>query len=124
MQQIVAETAQRSPQLLSQALVSNGLIFTAGIVHADKDWKLVGETVAEQVDAIMANLQEVLTAAGSDITKVVKVTIYLTDISQLAEFNESYKRYFSADPKPVREAVCVAALPLGASIEMSFVIEK
>lgn len=101
---------------------ANGLIFTAGHVHL-KDGKLLEGTVAEKTHQVMKNLESVLDQAGVTFDNVVKVTIYLTDMSFYSEMNEVYGTYFK-EPYPAREAVCVKALPLGADIEMSMVAAK
>lgn len=119
-QSVVTENAKQYPHLLSQAIISNGFIFTAGYVHVTADGTLVEGSTEDKVHQIMRNLQEVLKAANADFSHVIKVNIYVTDIEFLAKLNEVYVTYFSA-PLPVREAVCVKALPLGASIEMSMV---
>ena len=72
----------------------------------------------------MKNLTAILKAADSDFSHVVKVNVYVTDISELPKLNEVYKTYFTSEPLPAREAVCVKALPLGASIEMSLIASK
>lgn len=118
--QVVAPNAQSAPKLLSQALISNGFVFTAGLIHVTPDGKLVEGSVEDKLNQVMKNLSEVLKAANVDFNNVVKVTIYVTDISILPKLNESYITYFS-EPFPVREAVCVKELPLGASIEISMV---
>lgn len=108
-----------APGLLSQAIVSNGTIYVAGQIHNTSDGKLVEGSVEEKVHQIMKNLQAILEAAKADFSHVVKVNIYVTDISDMPKLNEVYKTYFTNEPLPVREAVCVKALPLGATIEMS-----
>jgi 2-iminobutanoate/2-iminopropanoate deaminase len=55
---------------------------------------------------------------------VVKVNVYVTDINELPKLNEVYRSYFKSEPLPAREAVCVKALPLGASIEISLIARK
>lgn len=116
--------APQAPGLLSQAVVSNGIIYVAGQIHNAPDGKMVERTTEEKVHQIMKNLQAVLKEAGADFSNVVKVNIYVTDISELPKLNEVYKTYFTTEPLPVREAVCVKALPLGASIEISLIAEK
>jgi len=71
----------------------------------------------------MKNIHEVLKAAGTDLNDVIKATIYVTDITILPELNNLYVTYFQ-EPFPVREAVCVKELPLGASIEISVIAFK
>lgn len=112
-----------SAHLLSMAIESGGFIFCSGMVHCTPDLKLVGETTAEKVDQIMQNIAKTLTAAGATLDDIVKVVIYVTDMAIMPELNEVYPTYFKK-PYPVREAVCVAALPLGASIEISVIAEK
>ena len=112
--------APQAPGLLSQAIVSNGLIFVAGQIHSTPDGKLIEGSTEEKVHQIMKNLSEILKAAGADLSNAVKVTVYVTDIAELPKLNEVYKTYFS-DPQPAREAVCVKALPLGATIEISLI---
>lgn len=114
--------APQAQGLLSQAIVANGFIFVAGQVHSDGA-QLIGKTTEEKVHQVMKNLAAILKAAGADFSHVVKVTVYVTDIAELPKLNEVYKTYFS-EPFPAREAVCVKALPLGASIEMSLIAVK
>src|SRR3990167_3224562 len=121
---IETSEAPAAPGLLSQAVVSNDTIYVAGQIHNTSDGKLVEGSTEEKVHQIMKNFAAILKAADSDFAHVVKVNIYVTDISDLPKLNEVYKTYFTAEPLPVREAVCVKALPLGASIEMSLIASK
>ncbi len=107
----------------SQAIVTGNLVFTQGVIYLTPDGKLLEGTTEEQVRQIMDNLSEILSAAGSSFSHVVKATIYMTDMSLYGEINRIYGSYFSA-PYPAREAVCVKELPLGAKIEMSMIAEK
>jgi 2-iminobutanoate/2-iminopropanoate deaminase len=108
---------------LSQAVVSSGLIFLSGMVHILPDNTLVGDTTEEKLAQIMQNIEAILKAAGAELSDIIKVVIYVTDMSIMPDFNKAYATYFS-DPFPVREAVCVKELPLGAAIELSVVAEK
>lgn len=119
-QQIKTDKAQSAPSLLSQALVSNGFIFTSGFIHLTPDGKLVEGSTKEKFGQVMKNISEVLKAAGAEMNDIVKATIYVTDMTMLPELNKLYVSYFT-EPYPVREAVCVKELPLGASIEISVV---
>lgn len=122
-QQISTQNAPSAPAFLSQAIVSNDLIFVAGQIHSEPDNSLVGETVEEKLAQIMKNITAILTAANATLDDIVKVTIYVTDMSMMPELNKAYPSYF-IEPYPAREAVCVKELPLGASIEVSVVAEK
>lgn len=122
-QQIRTPDAPSAPDFLSQAIVSNGLIFVAGQIHVLSDNTLVGETTEEKLAQIMKNISAILAAADVTLDDVVKVTIYVTDMSVMPELNVAYPAYFH-EPYPAREAVCVKALPLGADIEISVVASK
>ena len=113
----------KSGHILSQGIISSGFIFVSGQVHANAELELVGNTVAEKVDQIMQNIKAVLEAADANLDDIVKVVIYVTDMVVMPELNEVYPTYFKP-PYPVREAVCVQGLPLGASIEFSVVAAK
>ena len=102
----------------SQAIKQNGLVFCSGQVPLDpSSGELLGGSVADQTRRAMDNLRAVLEAAGSSFENVVKVTAYLVDMNDFAEFNGVYGEYFSSDP-PARATVGVAALPKGARVEV------
>ncbi len=121
-QKIETDDAPKPP-ILSQAIVSNGLIFVSGQVHNNPDGTLVEGTTEEKLALIMKNIEAILKAAGAGLDDIVKVTIFLTDMSILPDLNKVYPSYFS-DPLPTREAIGVAALPLGASIEVCVIATK
>ena len=108
---------------LSQAIITNGTIYVSGQIHSKADGTIVEGAATEKVEQIMQNISEILKAAGATLDDIVKVVIYVTDMAQMPELNEVYSAYFKK-PFPVREAVCVRALPLGATIEISVVAEK
>jgi len=122
-QKIETNDAPNAAALLSQAIVSNGLIFVAGQIHQGVDGQVVDGNVEQKVAQIMQNIQAILKAAEADLNNIVKVVIYVTDMAQMPELNRVYPTYFS-EPLPAREAVCVAALPLGATIELSVIAAK
>ena len=119
-QQIQTDDAPKADHILSQAIVSNGLIFVAGQVHNTPDGALMEGTTEEKLAQAMHNVQCILQAAESSLEQVVKVTLYITDMALLPEINKVWAGYFP-QPLPAREAICVAALPLGASIEISVI---
>lgn len=121
---VETQDAPAAPGLLSQAIVSNGIIYVAGQIHSTPDGKLVEGATEDKTHQVLKNLQSILKAADADFGDVLKVNVYVTDISELPKLNEVYKTYFTQEPLPVREAVCVKALPLGASIEMSLMAAK
>ncbi len=112
----------KSENILSQGIISNGFVFVSGQVHATPDLVLVEGTTKDKLAQIMENIKTILEAADTKLDDIVKVVIYVTDMSVMPEINEVYPSYFEK-PYPVREAVCVKALPLGASIELSVIAE-
>lgn len=105
----------------SQAIVANGLVFTAGQVPlVPETSKLIQGDIQAQTRQALDNVKAVLEAAGSSLAQVVKVTVYLDDINDFAAMNEVYATYFTGEP-PARSAFEVARLPLGAQIEIEAV---
>jgi 2-iminobutanoate/2-iminopropanoate deaminase len=105
----------------SQAVRQGNLVFTAGQVALNPDTgKIEADTIEDQTDRALRNVAAVLAAAGSGLDKVIKVTVFMTDLGKFAAMNEVYARHFPSDP-PARSAVQVAALPLGAQIEIEAV---
>ncbi|MDR0514381.1 MAG: Rid family detoxifying hydrolase [Coriobacteriaceae bacterium] len=104
----------------SQAVVEGSLLYTSGqIPLSPLDGSLIGSTVAEQTEAAIANLNEVLIAGGSALDQVIKTTCYVRDMAAFAEFNEVYARHFTSCP--ARSCVEVSALPKGALVEIEAV---
>jgi 2-iminobutanoate/2-iminopropanoate deaminase len=105
----------------SHAVRSGTLLFTSGQIPLDPaSGQIVGGSVDAQTRRVMENLAAVLTAAGTSFAHVLKTTIYLTDLADFAAVNAVYGSYFPSNP-PARSTVQVAALPLGASIEIEAV---
>lgn len=122
-QQILTNNAPSAPAFLSQAIVTNGLVVISGQIHTLPDNTLVGDTTEEKLAQIMKNIAAILKAADATLDDIVKVVIYVTDMAVMPDLNKAYPTYFK-EPYPVREAVCVTALPLGASIEVSVIAAK
>jgi 2-iminobutanoate/2-iminopropanoate deaminase len=101
----------------SQAIRAGGLVFTAGQVGADPSDGTLADGVAAQADRALRNLAAVLDAAGSSLDRVVKTTIFLTDMNDFAAVNEVYAQHLSP-PFPARSTIAVAALPKGALVEI------
>ena len=105
----------------SQAIRAAGLVFTSGQIPLDPaTGSLIQGGIREQARQSMENLGAVLEAAGTDFSRVVKATIYLADIQDFATVNEVYASFFPSEP-PARSAFQVAALPLGARVEIEMV---
>lgn len=105
----------------SQAIRAGGLVFTAGQIAMDPaTGRLVGGDIQAQTRRVLLNLQAVLEAAGTTLANVVKITVFLKDMGDFAAMNAVYAEFFAERP-PARSAVQVAALPLGADIEIEAV---
>jgi len=99
-----------------------GLLFLSGQVGQDPvTGRLIEGDVARQTDQILRNIATALAAAGKDLNDVVRVGVYLADMADFAAMNEVYARHFTK-PYPARTAIGVAALPLGAAVEMDVVV--
>lgn len=104
----------------SQAIAAAGLVFAAGQVGLDPVTRQLREGVAAQAEQAVANVRGVLEAAGSGLERVVKTTIFLTDMDDFATVNEAYARAM-IEPFPARSTVAVKQLPLGALVEIEVV---
>ena len=105
----------------SQAIIAGDLVYTAGQLSLDPNTgELVGEGIGAQTRQTMENLKNVLEAAGTSLDRVVKTTIYLTDIGNFAELNSVYGEFFPSDP-PARSTVEIGPLPKGALVEIDAV---
>ncbi|RUM28221.1 MAG: deaminase [Aquifex sp.] len=106
----------------SQAVEVNGFLFASGQIGINPETGKLEEGFKEQVRQIFKNLDAILKEAGLGRESIVKVTIYLTDISKFKELNEIYEDYFKDVPvKPARVTVGVKELPLGAYVEIEVV---
>jgi 2-iminobutanoate/2-iminopropanoate deaminase len=118
---VATDGAPRAIGPYSQAIVINGMVYTAGQIALDpQTMELVGDTAAEQTERVFANLRAVLEAAGSSLGQVVKTTVYLADLADFAAVNEVYARHFGGH-KPARSTVAAAGLPKGARVEIDAV---
>lgn len=104
----------------SQAIDVGELVFVSGQTPLKADGTLVSGPVAAQTEQCLANIREILAAAGLGMDAVVKTTVWLTDLKTFAEMNEVYAKRFPA-PHPARATVEVSALPKGAAVEIEAV---
>jgi len=115
------EKAPRAIGPYEQAIKINGLVFTSGQIALDPaTGRLIEGDISAQTRRVLENLKAVLDAAGSSFDRVVKATVYLTDLSVFSKMNEVYADYLG-HAKPARSTVGVAMLPLGASVEIDLV---
>ena len=102
----------------NQAVRIGGLVFVAGQLGLRPgEQQMVGDTVTEQTEQVMANLRAILEEAGSSLEKLVKTTVFLQSLDDFAGMNEVYARHIGERP-PARSTVEVAKLPSGALVEI------
>ena len=120
MQVVSTPNAPKAIGPYSQAIVANGMVFTSGQIALDTNGNIVSDDVKEQTKQVLKNLSEVLKAAGSSLDKVVKATIYLSDMNDFQAVNEVYGSFFN-EHKPARSTVAVKTLPLNVKVEIDFI---
>ncbi len=121
--QIDSPNAPGAVGAYSQAIGLDSFIFTSGSLPIDPETKVMPEDIREQATRVLSNLKAILETAGSGMDKVVKATIFLADINDFAAVNEVYSGFFKK-PYPARSCYAVAALPLGAKVEIEVVAVK
>jgi 2-iminobutanoate/2-iminopropanoate deaminase len=105
----------------SQAIRAGGFVFVSGQLSLRPDHaEIVGDSIEEQTEQVFANLRAILEAAGSGLERLVKTTVYLTDLGDFAGMNEVYARHVGEVP-PARATIEVSALPSGAKVEIEAV---
>lgn len=108
----------------SQAIKAGSMLFASGQIAIQKSTgKMITENITDETNQVMANLGEVLTAAGMDFSNVVKCTIFLKDMNQFPQVNEAYGKNFTSSP-PARETVQVSRLPKDVNVEISCIAVK
>lgn len=117
-QMISTENAPAAIGPYSQAVKVNNIVFLSGQIPLDpKTMELVKGDIAVQVTRVFENLKAVAEAAGGSLDSIVRICIYLTDLSHFSVVNEAMVKYFTA-PFPARTTIGVSALPKGSSVEV------
>lgn len=107
----------------SQATTNGSLVFTAGQIPLTPDGELLDDTdIATQTEQALDNVVAVLDSEGAGAEDVLKVTVFLDDIEDFEEMNETYAGYFESEP-PARSAVEVANLPKGVGVEIEAIAD-
>lgn len=101
----------------SQAVKANGTVYLSGQIALDPETMELVEGTRQQIDRVFQNLRAVAIAAGGDLSQIVKLNVYLTDLGDFPTVNEVMAEYFS-EPYPARAALGVAALPKGSEVEI------
>jgi 2-iminobutanoate/2-iminopropanoate deaminase len=119
MKKINTQNAPAAVGPYSQAIDAGAFVFLAGQIPLDpKTGQLVDGGVDAQTKRVIENIKAVLAAAGSELTKVVSTTVYLTDMNDFAKMNEVYANYF-VEPYPARVTIAVKSLPKNALVEIA-----
>jgi 2-iminobutanoate/2-iminopropanoate deaminase len=119
-------TTDRGPKAIgpySQAIKANGLIFISGQIPLDPGTQqLIEGDITKQTERVMENLKGIVEASGSSLDKVLKTTVFLSDMGDFAAMNAVYGRYFTEAP-PARATVQVARLPRDVRVEIELIAE-
>lgn len=106
----------------SQAIKANGFLFCSGQIPANPETgELVSGSITEQTHQCLKNLKAIIEAAGSSMSSVVKVTVFLKNMNDFGEMNAEYAKWFPVDP-PARAAVEVARLPKDVGVEIEAIV--
>lgn len=117
------ENAPKAVGPYSIAVKSNGFIFVSGQLPVNVETgEFIKGDIAKATTTILNNIKNILENAGSSVNKIVKVNVFMTDLSKFDEFNKAYGDFFNGH-KPARAAIQVAALPKGADIEIEAIAE-
>jgi 2-iminobutanoate/2-iminopropanoate deaminase len=115
---VQTENAPHAIGPYSQAVKTNGLVFASGQIPTDpKTGQFVPGGIAEQTEQVLKNLSAVLEAAGSNLKRVVKTTVFLVDMQEFGAMNEVYGKFFGEEP-PARATVEASRLPRDARVEI------
>ena len=119
---VTADGAPKAAGPYSHAVKAAGLVFLSGQVHLDPETnELITGSPGDKARRCLDNLKLVAEAAGASLDQAVRIAVYCVDISQFKEMNEAYESYFESDP-PARTTIGVAALPMGAEVEMDAIL--
>ena len=107
----------------SQAIEVNGMVYTSGIIPVDPATGNIPEGSVAQAEQAFLNMKNLLEAAGTDISQVVKTTVFIKDMNDFGAINEVYAKYFT-EPYPSRSCVEVARLPKDVMLEIEAIALK
>jgi 2-iminobutanoate/2-iminopropanoate deaminase len=121
MQVVATDKAPGAVGPYSQAIIANGFVFLSGQIPLDPSTgSMVTGTITMETTQVLNNLKAVLESSGSDLSRVVKTTVYLKDMADFEEMNRTYAEFFKSN-KPARATIQVGALPRNARVEIEAV---
>lgn len=122
-QEVLAEDSPKPMGPYSQAIRSGSLVFLSGIIPVDPaTGEIIRGDIRRAAEQVFRNASSILKAAGVSLEDVVKVTVFMKDLTFFNEMNDVYSKWFKK-PYPARTTVQVAALPRDADLEMDFIAE-
>ena len=121
MQRIETNLAPGAIGPYSQGYIAGSFVFTSGQIPVDPATGEIPEGISAQTERSCRNVEAILNAAGSNMTKVIKTTCFLADMNDFAAFNEVYAKYFTE--KPARSCVAVRTLPKNVLCEIEAIAE-
>lgn len=120
-ERVQTEKAPKAIGPYSQAIKANGMLFASGQVPLDPaTGEIIQGTIAEHTERVFQNLKAVLEEAGTSLDNVVKTTVFLADLGDFAEMNETYAKFFG-EVAPARSTVEVSRLPKDARVEIDLI---
>ena len=117
---------KKAPQAIgvySQGIEYNNLVFTSGQIPLTPEGKLIKDDFKTESIQVIKNIESILNVAGSNLSNIIKITVYLTDLTLFPKLNEVFKQFFNNNP-PARSVVEIKGLPMGARIEMEAIALK
>ena len=118
-------STKNAPQAIgpySQAVKAGNLMFISGQIPLDPETgDLASQSIEDQAKQVLENVKSICEAAGCSLDDIVKISIFLTDLSNFAVVNDMMKEYFS-EPYPARATVEVSGLPLGVNVEIEAIV--
>ena len=109
----------------SQAVESNGILFTSGQVGIDPETsKMVEGGIEDQAIRVLKNIYAILSESGLDKTSIIKLNVFLKDLDDFSIVNDTFKEFFGDNEFPARTTVEVSELPLGALIEIDCIASR
>lgn len=109
----------------NQAILVNNMLFTSGQIAFNPDnGKLILDDIQSETKQVMENLNAVLKEAGMTFKNVIKTSIFIADMDDFTQINETYGSYFDDETAPARETVQVARLPKDVNVEISMIAVK
>ncbi|MDD6339566.1 MAG: RidA family protein [Butyrivibrio sp.] len=107
----------------SQAIETDGFVFTSGVIPVNPATGEIPVTVEEQANQAFSNLRNLIEASGNSISQVIKTTVFIKEMNDFGKINEIYAQYFS-EPFPARSCVEVARLPKDVLLEIEAIVKK